>query len=76
VGRWSVSLTDQKAQIAPTNICASVPCESGEYRISYYLDSTSPCEAAGRAATALTLGWEDETGARRLRNLDAKQIDD
>jgi len=66
-GQWSVSLTDQKAQIAPANICASTPCESGEYRISYYLDSTKVCKSAGKAATALIVGWEDETGARRLR---------
>jgi hypothetical protein len=65
--QWAVSLTGQKAAIAPTNLCHSVPCGMGQYRISYYLDSTAACVAPGNAATSLTIGWKDETAARTIR---------
>lgn len=65
--RWGVSLAGQKAAIAPTNLCASPACGSGQYRVSYYLDSTATCLSPGRAETALTIGWKDETSARTIR---------
>jgi len=65
--RWAVSLTGQKAAIAPTNLCASSACGSGQYRVSYYLDSTAACSSPGNAAAALTIGWKDETSARTFR---------
>src|SRR5260370_27168249 len=37
-GRWSVSLTGQKAAIPATNLCAASACGAGQYRVSYYLD--------------------------------------
>jgi hypothetical protein len=65
--RWSASLAGQKAAIAPTNLCATSPCGSGQYRISYYLDATGACTSAGNGSTALTIGWKDETTTRSLR---------
>jgi hypothetical protein len=64
--RWAVSLTGQKAAIAPTNLCMPSSCGSGQYRVSYYLDSTTACASAGNASTALTIGWKDETSSRTL----------
>jgi len=66
-GQWSVSLTGQKAAIPSTNLCAASACGLGQYRVSYYMDSTNECPSSGRAATALTIGWKDETSARRMR---------
>lgn len=66
-GTWSVSLSNQRSAISRTNLCASSSCGSGQYRISYYLDATTACAAAGKAATALTIGWKDESGAKTLR---------
>ncbi len=63
----AVSLTDQSAAIAPTNICASPVCEAGQYRISYYLDAASACTSLGGAATSLTIGWKDETTRRSMK---------
>ncbi len=65
--RWTVSLTGQKAAIGPANLCASAPCKSGLYRISYYLDSNSPCSSQGNAEAALTIGWTDESSAKTIR---------
>lgn len=65
--RWSVSLTGQKAAIPPTNLCASSACGPGQYRVSYYLDSTTTCATPGNAGAALTIGWKDETSARTIR---------
>ncbi len=65
--RWAASLTGQKAGIASTNLCASTLCGSGQYRVSYYLDSTTACPSPGSASTALTIGWKDETSARTIR---------
>ena len=65
--RWAVSLTGQKAVITPTNLCASSACGSGQYRISYYVDSTATCSSPGKAETTLTIGWKDETSARSVR---------
>ena len=66
-GRWSIALTAQKAAIAPTSLCSASVCGSGQYRISYYVDSASICGSAGKAAMSLVLGWKDETGAKTLR---------
>ena len=41
--QWAVSLTGQKTAIVPTNLCSATPCGAGQYRISYYLDSTTAC---------------------------------
>jgi hypothetical protein len=65
--RWTVSLTGQKAAISTTNLCASTACGSGQYRISYYLDSVGSCASPGNAAAGLTIAWKDETGTRTLR---------
>lgn len=65
--RWSVSLTGQKAAIAPTNLCASSACGPGQYQVSYYLDSTAACSSPGNAAAAVTIGWKDETTSRTIR---------
>ena len=65
--RWAVSLTGQKTAIPSTNLCASSACGPGQYRVSYYLDSTTACPSPGNAATALTIGWKDETSGRTLR---------
>jgi len=65
--RWAVSLADQKAAISPTNLCATSTCGSGQYRVSYYLDSTAVCSSPGDAAAALTIAWKDETSARTMR---------
>ena len=65
--RWTVSLTGQKAAIAPTNLCGSPACGSGQYRVSYYLDSTTACSSPGNAEAALTIGWKDETSSRTVR---------
>jgi hypothetical protein len=65
--KWTVSLTGQKAAIASTNLCTPSACGPGQYRVSYYLDSTTTCPSPGNAAAALTIGWKDETSARTLR---------
>jgi len=65
--QWTVSLIGQKAAIAPTNLCASSACGSGQYRVNYYLDSTTVCSSPGNAEAALTIGWKDETNARTIR---------
>lgn len=65
--RWAVSLTGQKSAIPSTNLCPSSACGSGQYRVSYYLDSTAACPSPGNAAAALTIGWKDETSARTIR---------
>ena len=66
-GKWSVSLTGQKAAIPAANLCAPSACGPGQYRISYYLDSTAACGSSGNAAATLTIGWKDETSVRSLR---------
>jgi len=63
----SVSLTGLKASIASGTVCAASTCGAGEYRVSYYVDSTAACTSAGKGAVALTFGWKDETGSRRLQ---------
>jgi len=65
--RWTVSLTGQKAAIPSTNLCPSSACGAGQYRLSYYLDSTTACASPANAAAALTIGWKDETSARTIR---------
>lgn len=65
--RWAVSLAAQKAAIAATNLCAASACGAGQYRVTYYLDSSAACSSAGNAAAALTIGWKDETSAKTIR---------
>jgi len=65
-GRWSISLTAQKAAISSASLCGSSVCVSGQYKISYYLNSASTCGSAGKAAMSLVLGWKDETGTKSL----------
>ncbi len=67
LGRWSVSLANQKTAISSAGLCASTACGSGQYRIDYYVDSTTACPSAGGASAALAIAWKDETGARTLR---------
>jgi len=66
-GRWSVSQSDQKAAIPSHNLCALPECGRGQYRASYYLDSTSVCSKPAGAAAALTISWKDETSQRSIR---------
>jgi hypothetical protein len=66
-GRWSVSLTAQKSAITSTSLCGSTPCGPGQYRVSYYMDSSAACTSAGGALTGLTISWRDETSAKTLR---------
>jgi hypothetical protein len=65
--RWAVSLAGQKAGIATTNLCAASACGAGQYRLTYYLDSSAACLSAGNAAAALTIGWKDETSDKIIR---------
>lgn len=66
-GRWSASVGNQQAAVAATNLCSSSPCAAGQYRVSYYLDSTAACASAGNASASLTIGWKDETSVKALR---------
>jgi len=66
-GMRSVSLTGQKAAIAPTSLCPASACGEGQYRISYYIDSTAQCGSAGNAAATVSLSWKDEAGAKSIR---------
>jgi hypothetical protein len=65
-GRWSASLTGQKAAIPPKDLCAAATCGPGQYQVSYYMDSTTACASPGNATAALTIGWKDETSIRTL----------
>jgi hypothetical protein len=64
----AVSLTGQTAAIASTALCASATCGAGQYIVNYYVDSTLACTTAGSAATSLTIGWTDETGAKTFQS--------
>ncbi len=63
----SVSLTGQATAISPKSLCANATCGTGQYRITYYLDSTGTCSAPGNAGVALEIGWKDETAARTMK---------
>ena len=65
-GHNSVSLTGQAAAIPVKSLCASATCGTGQYRITYYLDSTAACSSPGSAAVALQIGWKDEASARTM----------
>src|SRR5204862_7043888 len=67
LARWSVSQSDQKAAIPSHNLCTLPECGPGQYRASYYLDSTSVCSMPAGAAAALTISWKDETSQRSIR---------
>ncbi len=60
----TASSTGLTAAVASTTLCASATCGAGQYEVNYYLDSTVACTTAGSAATALTIGWTDETNAK------------
>ena len=66
-GGGAVSLTGQAAAISHKNLCASATCGTGQYRITYYLDSTGACASPGNAAVLLEIGWKDETAARTVK---------
>lgn len=40
---------------------------TGQYRITYYLDSTGTCASPGNAAVVLEIGWKDEVAARTMK---------
>ncbi len=63
----TVSLTGQIAAVGSTALCASATCGAGQYIVNYYVDSTVACTTAGSAATSLTIGWTDETGAKTFQ---------
>ena len=63
----SVSLTGQMAAIPPKSLCASAACGTGEYRITYYLDSADNCASPGNAVVVLEIGWADETASRAMK---------
>jgi hypothetical protein len=65
--QWNVARSGQKAAIATTSLCAPSACGAGLYRVSYYLDSSGACTQSGNAATAFTIGWNDESSPRSLR---------
>lgn len=65
--RHTVSFIAQHASIAGKSLCSTSPCAAGQYRISYYLDSTSACSVPGDGSTSLTIGWKDETALRSLK---------
>lgn len=68
LSQWgTVSLTDQAAPIASKTMCASSTCGAGQYRITYYVDSTGTCAAPDGAAVVLAIGWKDETTLRALK---------
>jgi len=62
-----VSLTGQTAAISAASLCGPSPCAAGQYRLSYYVDSTSACSTAGNASAALILSWKDETASRSMK---------
>jgi hypothetical protein len=62
-----VSLTNQSASIATANLCGTAACTAGQYRVSYYVDSTTMCPSPGNASVSLTVNWKDETGARTMK---------
>ena len=66
-GMRSISLTGQKAAIPPTSLCTASACRVGQYRVSYYVDSTSPCSSSGNAAATVSLSWKDDAGAKSIR---------
>lgn len=63
----SVSLSGQAAPIAVKSLCANAICGAGQYRITYYLDSSDICETPGNANVALAIGWKDEAAPRTLK---------
>jgi hypothetical protein len=65
--RWSISLVGQKAAIASANLCAAAACGVGQYRVTYYVDSTAACASRGAASARLIVAWKDESMARTFR---------
>jgi hypothetical protein len=65
--RHAVSLPAQSSSIVAKSLCGAAACTAGQYRISYYLDATSPCSVPGDASTSLTIGWKDETTPRKFK---------
>ena len=65
--RYAVSMLAQNSPIPTRSLCAPSSCAAGQYRVSYYLDSTSTCLSAGDASTSLILSWKDETATRSLK---------
>lgn len=63
----TVSLTGQTAAIASSTLCATSTCGSGQYEVTYYINSTASCTTAGSAAATLTVGWSDDVGAKALQ---------
>jgi len=68
---WSrpnaVSIAGQTGGISARNLCARTACGVGQYRISYYLDSSSSCASRGNALASLTIAWRDETAPRTFK---------
>ena len=65
--RFTVSLVAQNSSIPIRSLCAPSLCAVGQYRVGYYLDSTSTCSSAGDASTSLILSWKDETATRSFK---------
>ena len=65
--RGTVSLISQAASIPAKNLCANASCGAGQYRITYYVDSTGTCASPGNAGIVLAIGWKDETASRSLK---------
>ncbi len=58
----------QKSAIAAGECSASpTSCGPGQYRVSYYLDSSVGVPFAGNAAATLVISWKDESSARSLQ---------
>jgi hypothetical protein len=60
----TVSLTGQTGAIAASTLCSSASCGSGQFVVTYYVDSTATCGTPGPAAVSLNIGWTDEAGAK------------
>ena len=65
--RGAISLSGQDSSIGAKNLCANANCGAGQYRVTYYLNSTANCASPGNAAIVLAIGWKDETASRSLR---------
>lgn len=63
----AVSLAAQTRPILTKVLCPSTSCGAGQYRISYYLDSSAACASPGRSTTGLAITWKDETASRTFK---------
>ena len=65
--RSSASLSAQTSAVSTKSLCTPKDCGSGQYRILYYMDSTSVCSTPGSGAVGLNLSWKDDAGTRTMK---------